>query len=75
MTYDKFITVYSCQCDNVYIVIQLCFCYTGSILQNGSGGTMNFQNLEYFLVVADEGNVTRAAERLHLSQQALSVQM
>ena len=36
---------------------------------------MNFQNLEYFLVVADEGNVTRAAEKLHLSQQALSVQM
>ena len=30
---------------------------------------MNFQNLEYFLVVADEGNVTRAAEKLHLSQQ------
>ena len=33
---------------------------------------MNFQNLEYFLVVAEEMNVTRAAERLHLSQQALS---
>ena len=36
---------------------------------------MNFQNLEYFLVVAEEENVTRAAEKLHLSQQALSVQM
>ena len=33
---------------------------------------MNFQNLEYFLVVAEEKNITRAAERLHLSQQALS---
>lgn len=33
---------------------------------------MNFQNLEYFLVVAEEMNITRAAERLHLSQQALS---
>ena len=33
---------------------------------------MNFQNLEYFLVLAEEGSVTRAAERLHVSQQALS---
>jgi DNA-binding transcriptional LysR family regulator len=33
---------------------------------------MNFQNLEYFLAVADEGSVTRAAERLHITQQALS---
>ena len=33
---------------------------------------MNFQNLEYFLVVASEGNITKAAERLHVSQQALS---
>ena len=33
---------------------------------------MNFQNLEYFLVVAEEKNITRAADRLHLSQQALS---
>ncbi len=36
---------------------------------------MNFQNLEYFLAVCDEENVTRAAEKLHLSQQALSVQL
>lgn len=33
---------------------------------------MNFQNLEYFLTVAEEASITRAAERLHLSQQALS---
>ncbi len=33
---------------------------------------MNFVNLEYFLVVAAEGNITRAAERLNVSQQALS---
>lgn len=33
---------------------------------------MNFLNLEYFLVVAAEGNITRAAERLNVSQQALS---
>ena len=36
---------------------------------------MNFQNLEYFLTVAEEGNITRAAERLHISQQALSGQI
>ncbi len=33
---------------------------------------MNFQNLEYFVTIADEGNITRAAERMHISQQALS---
>ncbi|MBO4411071.1 MAG: LysR family transcriptional regulator [Lachnospiraceae bacterium] len=33
---------------------------------------MNFQNLEYFLVTTEEKNITRAAERLHMSQQALS---
>ena len=36
---------------------------------------MNFQNLEYFLTTASEGNITRAAERLHVSQQALSNQI
>ena len=33
---------------------------------------MNFTNLQYFLVVAEELNITRAAERLYLSQQSLS---
>lgn len=33
---------------------------------------MNFQNLEYFIAVAEEGNITKAAAKLHLSQQALS---
>jgi DNA-binding transcriptional LysR family regulator len=33
---------------------------------------MNFLNLQYFLVVAEELNITKAAERLHVSQQALS---
>ena len=33
---------------------------------------MNFQHLKYFLMVAEELNITRAAERLYISQQALS---
>ncbi|MBR4909605.1 MAG: LysR family transcriptional regulator [Acidaminococcaceae bacterium] len=33
---------------------------------------MNLQQLEYFLVTAEEMNFTRAAERLYISQQALS---
>lgn len=33
---------------------------------------MNFQNLEYFLETAKALNITKAAEQLHISQQALS---
>lgn len=33
---------------------------------------MNFQNIEYFLAVAEEKSITRAAEKNHLTQQALS---
>ena len=33
---------------------------------------MNFQNIEYFLAAAKEKNITRAAEKLNISQQALS---
>lgn len=34
---------------------------------------MNFQNLESFLVLAEEGSVTRAAERLHVLKKKLEV--
>lgn len=33
---------------------------------------MNFTSLEYFIAVAREENMTRAAEMLHISQQAIS---
>ena len=36
---------------------------------------MNFQNLQYFMTVAEEMNVTKAAKRLHISEQALSRQI
>lgn len=33
---------------------------------------MNLRSIEYFLITAEELNITRAAERLYISQQALS---
>jgi len=36
---------------------------------------MNFQNLEYFLAVARENNITKASEHIGISQQALSNQI
>lgn len=33
---------------------------------------MNFQSMEYFIAIAQERNFTRAAERLHVTQQSLS---
>ena len=42
------------------------------LLQGPEGGPMNFLHLKYFLLVAEELNITRAAERLYISQQSLS---
>lgn len=36
---------------------------------------LNYHHLRYFRLVAHEGNLTRAAERMNLSQSALSIQI
>jgi len=38
-------------------------------------GALNFQHLRYFWAVAHEGNLTRAAERMRVTQSAVSVQV
>ncbi len=37
--------------------------------------SLNYNHLRYFWAVAREGNLTRAAEKLHVSQSALSIQI
>ena len=36
---------------------------------------LNYHHLRYFWVIANEKNLTRAAEKLHVSQSALSIQL
>lgn len=36
---------------------------------------MNFHNIAYFIAIAEENNISKAAERLHVSQQSLSEQL
>lgn len=40
-----------------------------------SAETLNFHHLRYFWAVAKDGNLTRTAQRLHVSQSALSAQI
>lgn len=37
--------------------------------------SLNYHHLRYFWIIANEQNLTRAAERLHISQSALSIQL
>jgi LysR family transcriptional activator of nhaA len=51
-------------------------CTFRSLKKNGlSMSRLNFHHLHYFWAVAKEGNLTRAAARLHVSQSALSAQI
>jgi LysR family transcriptional regulator, transcriptional activator of nhaA len=43
--------------------------------ERNSMTTLNFHHLRYFWAVAKDGNLTRAARQLHVSQSALSVQI
>ena len=51
--------------------------FGGDILDNKKGWrcTMEIRVLRYFLEIAREGNMSRAAERLHVTQPTLSKQM
>lgn len=42
---------------------------------SGIAARLNYHHLHYFWAVAREGNLTRAAQRLHVSQSALSTQI
>jgi LysR family transcriptional activator of nhaA len=44
-------------------------------LKTNDMGELNYNHLRYFWVVAHEGGLNRASERLNLSQSALSVQV
>ncbi len=37
--------------------------------------SLNYHHLRYFWMIANENNLTRAADRLHVSQSALSIQL
>lgn len=36
---------------------------------------MDIKHLKYFIAIAEEGNITSAAKRLHISQPPLSMQL
>ena len=50
-------------------------CLSFNVLFNKTMSALNYHHLRYFWAVAHDGNLTRTAGRLNLSQSALSVQI
>ena len=48
------------------------FSFRRAFYQNFNGGLMELRVLKYFTVVAAEGSITKAAERLFITQPTLS---
>lgn len=51
------------------------FCWPRQLTADAYGGWMELRQLRYFVAVAEEGNISRAAQKIFLTQPALSRQI